>query len=125
MITFKVSTSGNLDKFGFSFCRGTDSEKFYSLIMNPEDNGDNRKLNFEEEGETGKGFIDGADSYKFKSPADNVYNVTICTDNSVCVVYINDVLAYTNRIYGVQKNCWSINCYDGDITVSDINVMYY
>lgn len=124
-ISFKVTASNKSDKFGFSFCRGTDSDKYYSMIINPEDNGDNKKLNFEEEGEAGIGFIDGADSYKFKSPSDNTYNVTICTDNSVCVVYINDILAYTNRVYGIQKNCWSINCYDGNITVSDLNVMYY
>ena len=121
-ITFKVTASSGSDKFGFSFCRGTDSEKFYSIIVSPESNNRN-KLNFEEEG--GKGFILGADSYFFDTPADNTYNVTILTDNSVCVVYINDVLAYTNRIYGMQKNCWSINCYDGSVTVSDINVMYY
>lgn len=122
-ITFKVTASTALDKFGFSFCRGTDSEKFYSVIVNPEENGAKKKLNFEEEG--GKGFISGADSYFFDTPSDNVYDITILTDNSVCVVYINDVLAYTNRIYGMQKNCWSINCYDGNITVNDLNVMYY
>lgn len=122
-ITFKVTASTALDKFGFSFCRGTDSEKFYSVIVSPEENGAKKKLNFEEEG--GKGFISGADSYFFETPADNTYNVTVLTDNSVCVVYINDVLAYTNRIYGMQKNCWSINCYDGNITVNDLNVMYY
>ena len=121
-ITFTIKASDN-DKFGFSFCRGTDYEKFYSMVINPEDNGNNHKLNFEEEG--GIGFIAGADSYKFETPADGVYNVTICTDNSVCVVYINDVLAYTNRVYGMQKNCWSINCYSGTISVSDINLMSY
>ena len=29
-------------------------------------------------------------------------------NNSVMVMYINDICAYTNRIYGIQKNCWSI-----------------
>ena len=122
-ITFKVTASSSTDKFGFSFCRGNDSEKFYSVIVSPEENGAKKKLNFEEEG--GKGFISGADSYYFDTPADNTYDITILTDNSVCVVYINDALAYTNRVYGLQKNCWSINCYDGDITVSDLSVMYY
>lgn len=123
-ITFNVKVSETTDKFGFSFCRGTDSKKFYSMVINPE-NGNKKKLNFEEEGTDAKGFIAGADSYTFDSPSDNIYNVTVYTDNSVCVVYINDVLAYTNRVYGIQKNCWSINCYDGNITVSDLNVMYY
>ena len=124
-ISFKVTASDKMTKFGFSFCRGTDSEKYYSMIINPESEYSKRKLNFEEEGPEGIGFIDGIDSYTFATPENNEYNVTVMTDNSVCVVYINDELAYTNRIYGLQKNCWSINCYDGDITVSNLSVMYY
>ncbi len=124
-ISFKVTASDNKVKFGFSFCRGTDSERYYSMIVSPESEYSKRKLNFEEEGTDATGFISGADSYFFNTPDDNVYDITILTDNSVCVVYINDELAYTNRVYGLQKNCWSINCYDGDITVSDIKVMYY
>ena len=40
-------------------------------------------------------------------------------------MYINDVCAYTNRIYGVQKNCWSINTYDGEVNVENIKVSQY
>lgn len=124
-ISFTVKTSGNADKFGISLVRGTDSKKYYSIIVNPEDNNRKRKINFEEEGEEGKGFIAGIDGYLFDTPADNVYNITICTDNSVCVVYINDNVAYTNRIYGTQKNPWSVNCYSGSIELSDIKVSCY
>jgi beta-fructofuranosidase len=123
-ISLKVTTSNNWDKFGFSFVRGTDSKKYYTMVVNPE-NEWNRKVNFEEEGEEGKHFIDGADGYWFARPDDNVYNVDIYTDNSVVVMYINDVCAYTQRIYGIQKNCWSINNYGGSITVSDVVVTQY
>jgi len=99
-------------------------EKYYSLVINPESDVI-RKLNFEEEGPEGMGFVGGIDSYAFSTPADNVYNVTICTDNSVCTVYIDGLLAYTNRIYGTQKNCWSVNCYTGSMELSDVKVMYY
>lgn len=118
-MTFTVKTSGATDKFGMSFGRGSDSEKFYSLIVNPE--GDtNRKINFEEEG--GTGFIPNTDGYIFATPADGVYNITVVTDNSVVTVYINDCAAYTNRIYGTAKNCWSINCYDGSIEVTNLKI---
>ena len=91
------------------------------MVVNPE--GENtRKVNFEQEGSAGAGFIAGIDGYNFQRPADNVYHIDIYTDNSVMVMYINDVCAYTNRIYGIQKNCWSINNYGGSITVSDIAV---
>lgn len=124
-LTFTVTASSNEDIFGISLVRGTDSGKYYSLIINPEDNNSNRKINFEQKGKEGMGFIAGIDSYKFPVPADNIYHVTICTDNSVCTVYINDNVAYTNRIYGIQKNCWSLDSYAGSIQVSDIKVSCY
>jgi beta-fructofuranosidase len=120
-IAFTVKTSNNWDKFGISFVRGTDSKKYYTMVVNPEDE-NHRKVNFEQEGDEGKGFVEGIDGYWFERPADNTYNVDIYTDNSVMVMYINDVCAYTQRIYGIQKNCWSINNYGGSVTVSDVRV---
>jgi beta-fructofuranosidase len=120
-ISFTVTTSNNWDKFGISFVRGTDSKKYYTIVVNPEDE-NHRKLNFEQEGEEGKGFIEGIDGYWFTRPADNVYNIDIYTDNSVLTLYINDICAYTQRIYGIQKNCWSINNYGGSVSISDVKV---
>ncbi len=123
-ITFTVKTAGNTDKFGISMFRGTDSKKYYTMVVNPEDD-NRRKVNFEQEGEEGQGFVDGIDGYVFQRPADNVYHIDIYTDNSVLVMYINDICAYTQRIYGIQKNCWSINNYGGTITISDVKVNQY
>ena len=120
-ISLTVTTSNNWDKFGISLVRGTDSDKYYTMVVNPEGE-DWRKVNFEQEGTAGKGFIEGIDGYNFQRPADNVYHIDIYTDNSVIVMYINDVCAYTQRIYGIQKNCWSVNNYGGSVTVSNVKV---
>ena len=37
-------------------------------------------------------------------------------------MYINDIVCCTHRIYGIQKNCWSINSYGGNITISDLKI---
>lgn len=124
-ISFTVTTSNEWDKFGISMVRGSDSKKYYTMVVNPE-NENNRKVNFEEQGVEGKGFIAGIDGYVFARPADNVYNITIYTDNSICVMYINDVCSYTNRIYGIQKNCWSINSYNGaNVKISNLQISQY
>ena len=123
-IALTVKTAGNWDKFGISFVRGTDSKQYYTMVVNPERE-DGRKVNFEQEGEEGRGFIEGIDGYNFVRPADNTYHIDIYTDNSVVVMYINDVCAYTQRIYGIQKNCWSVNSYGGTVTVSDVKVAQY
>jgi len=121
-ISFKVKTAGAHDKFGFSFVRGTDSKNWYSFICQWEDWAGKRKINFENEGEGGKGFIDGSDSVLFPNADNNEYNVTIYSDNSVVAVYINDKIAYTTRVYRMAKNPWSINCYSGSLEVTDIKV---
>ncbi len=119
--TFTVKTSGREDRFGISLARGNDSRKYYTLMVNPE-GPDRRKINLEEEGPDGSGFMPDNDSYLFDTPADGVYNITLVTDNSVVALYINDVLCYTNRIYGIAMNPWSVNCYGGNIEVSDMNI---
>ena len=123
-LSLTVTTSNNWDKFGISLVHGTDADKYYTMVFNPE-NENWRKVNFEQEGAEGKGFVEGIDSYGFSRPADNVYHIDIYTDNSVMVMYVNDNVCYTNRIYGIQKNCWSVNNYGGSITVSDVKVSQY
>ena len=131
-LSFTVTTAGAWDKFGISLARGTKTddttdatyEKYYTMVINPESE-NLRKVNFEEEGEGGKGFIEGIDGYTFARPADNVYHVTVYTDNSICVMYINDNVCYTNRIYGIQKNGWSINSYGGTVAVSNLSISQY
>ena len=123
-ISLTVTTSNNWDRFAVSLVRSIDVKKYYSVIVNPEGE-DVRKVNFEQEGEKGQGWVDGIDGYIIPRPADNVYHIDIFTDNSVMVMYINGDWAYTNRIYGIQNNCWSINNYGGSITVSDVKVSQY
>lgn len=123
-ISMTVKTAGNSDRFGISLVRSTDDVPYYTMMIQPE-NDNWRKLNFEQEGVDGKGFIEGIDGYGFDRPADNTYKIDIYTDNSVMVMYINDNVCYTNRIYGIQKNCWSINNYGGSITISDVKVTQY
>lgn len=123
-IEFTVKTTGNRDRFGISLVRGTDADVFYSLIFNDESD-DRRKINFEQQGKEGSGFLANNDSYNFQRPADNTYHVVIYTDNSVLTMYVNDVCCYTNRIYGIQRNCWSIDSFSGTVEVTGLSVASY
>lgn len=95
-----------------------------TLVFNPEEMNTMRRVSFEEEGENGIGFIESVESYQFKRPSDNVYHIDIYTDHSVVVMYVNDVLAYTQRIYGIEDNGWSINNYSSTrpLQVTDLSV---
>ena len=120
MLTFDVKLSDLQGRFSIDFARGTDSDYWYSVQVNADEN----KANFEKKvkkGEGGKWLMDAL----FKQPADGVYHVTICTDQSVCIVYINDELAFTNRIYNVQKNPWSISAIKGNLKVENMKMCWY
>ncbi|MDE5882950.1 MAG: DUF4975 domain-containing protein [Muribaculaceae bacterium] len=116
-----VITEGDDDSFGISMARGSDSDRYYTLRVNPQGDG-KCMVNFAQEGDGGVGVINGGEGYLFDSPEDNIYHITILTDNSVCTLYINDMAAYTARIYGLPNNCWSINSYGGNITINDLKV---
>lgn len=124
-ISFTIQMKDVADRFGVSFVRSTDVKKYYTMVVNPEWENGRRKVNFEQEGAEGMGFIPGADGYIFPTPADNKYKVDIYTDNSVVTMYINGVYGCTQRIYGINKNCWSINTYGAAATVSDVQVSQY
>lgn len=128
-ISFTLKTKGDDDKFGLSFVRSDkEDDSWFSVnFNNPQDWGNKnlRRIEFIGEGKDSKGFTNGALSNFVPRPADNTYNIDIFTDNSVVVIYYNNLLCYTTRIYGIQKNCWSINNYGGEITVSDVKVSQY
>ena len=123
-LSMTVTTEAASNRFGISFVRGEredGNEKYYSIMVCPD--GSNNYIRFEEE--QGKWELKGGGSYAFPIPADRTYHIDIYTDNSVMVMYINDVLTYTQRIYNLPRNCWSVNCYEGGMTVKDIQVKQY
>ncbi|MBQ0060464.1 MAG: DUF4975 domain-containing protein [Bacteroidales bacterium] len=130
-ISFTVKVDNADDKFGVSFVRSNDNKRYASVnFNNPHWEAEKRnlcRLEFLQVNGNGDGqdFVNGALSNFVPRPADNTYNIDIYTDNSVVVVYYNNVMAYTTRIYGIQKNGWSINNYGGKITVSDLKVTQY
>ena len=55
-------------------------------------------------------------------PADKQFDLTIVSDNLFYVVYINDEIAFTNRIYKMNQNLWTIFANNGEVTFSDLTV---
>ena len=122
-ISFDVKCSTANDRFAIEFVRGTDpkadpdTESWYSVHVNADEN----KANFEKDGYKACYLLDS----QFTKPADGVFHVTVYTDQSVCVTYINDELSFTNRIYNLQKNPWGIKAIQGSCTVSNVKVSYF
>lgn len=145
-ISFTVKTAGTYDKFGVSFARVNGNPWGVSLKFNNphwdagwnEDKKDLARIEYcieephvyqNEKGEwvtdVASVFIDGAEGNFYPRPADNTWNIDIYTDNSVVVVYVNGTSCFTSRIYGLTKNCWSINTYEGSISVENLSIKQY
>lgn len=123
-ITLKIDATQST-KFGFSFGAGGDMSEVYSVLfdltsanrwaipaifMNKETNYStgsyNKELNFT----------------PLIVPESKTFNIKIIIEKSVCVVYVNDNVAFTNRIYKMDQNLWTIFTDNGTITVSDMSV---
>jgi len=123
-ISLKIDATQST-KFGFSFGAGGDMSEVYSvmfdltstnrwaipaLFLNKETNYStgsyNKELNFT----------------PLIIPENKLFNIKIIIEKSVCVVYVNDNVAFTNRIYRMDQNPWTIFTDNGTITVSDMTI---
>jgi beta-fructofuranosidase len=55
-------------------------------------------------------------------PANKIFDVKIIIEKSVCVLYINNNVAFTNRIYKMQQNPWMIFADEGTVKFENIRI---
>ena len=119
MITANVSyTSANKD-FGFMIGTCDGYENFYQLRFVPSEN----KFKFEKKIRSQLNATANNEIPLTLSPNTN-YKIQIIIENSVVVVYINDKIAMTNRIYKASNTNWGIFTDNSDATFSNISVTY-
>lgn len=104
--------------FGISLCHNPRKYNYYALQVQPDETG--CIVHFLQRGEGGIGVVPFIDSYRFHRAEDGVYDINVYTDESVLTLYINDDLCYTNRIYSMVGYNWGLECYQGSISVTDI-----
>lgn len=63
-----------------------------------------------------------ANAYPFTFDASQTYQVKITTSNNVCTVYVNDKIAFSNRIYNVNATKWSIFGVGEQSSYTNINI---
>src|SRR5690606_1705986 len=51
-----------------------------------------------------------------------VFDVNLVVENSICVVYVNNQVAFTNRIYKMDQNPWAIFSDNGTIKISGMAI---
>ncbi len=112
-------------KFGFSFGAGGDMAELYSVIFD---------LTATNHWSTPSLFLNKETKYSTGSytkelnftplivPDNKQFNVKIIIEKSICVVYVNDNVAFTNRIYRMNQNPWTIFADNGNINIDQLAV---
>jgi beta-fructofuranosidase len=119
-ISMKIDASES-DHFGFSFGACDDLSEVYSvsfdltpnnrwnmpsLFMHNETGSNRKELNFT----------------PLVVPENKVFDVKIIIEKSIAVVYVNNNTAFTNRIYKMNQNPWTIFSDNGTIKVTEITI---
>lgn len=118
-IEFDAQTQPGTAVFGIAFADASDRGYNYRVYI--EDRWSNLKLDRTATADDGTTDRQNINAHSFVPPADGKYHITVVTDHSVCAVYVNGQYAFTNRIYGEQRNPWSLFCSDGSVSVSNIS----
>jgi beta-fructofuranosidase len=119
-ISMKIDASQS-DHFGFSFGACGDMSEVYSvsfdltssnrwglpsLFMHQESRSAKTELNFT----------------PLIVPSSKIFDVKIIIENSICVIYVNDNVAFSNRIYKMNQNPWTIFSDKGTIKISQMKI---
>ncbi|MBA4283836.1 MAG: glycosyl hydrolase [Candidatus Puniceispirillum sp.] len=120
---FKIKTRINATsstQFGFGFGACSTLNEMYSIVFDLTKN----QIRLEKSIKNGSAseVISTLTQLPLAVPANKQFDVTIVSEHSVCVVYINDEIAFTNRIYKMNQNPWTIFTNNGGVTFSDLTV---
>lgn len=58
----------------------------------------------------------------FQFTASKAYDITMTTNGDVCVIYIDNQLAFTNRIYNLNELPWSLFNHNGSASFSNLTL---
>lgn len=119
-LSFTVTTTPGTSVFGLSFVDCSDRAYNYRVYV--EDRWSNLKFDKVTTDKEGNESRQNINSLGLRPASDGVYHVTMVSDHSTCVVYINGQYAFTNRIYGMARNPWSLFCSDGKVKIADLKL---
>lgn len=122
--TFKISTIVKADSeaqnFGFVFGACEDLNSVYALHINL--NESLLKLSYLSDWNSSSTTYQEINSIPIAIPSSRSFEIKIVVEKSVCVMYVNDERAFTNRIYKMNRNPWMIFSDTGIVTFDDFSV---
>lgn len=112
------------DHFGFSFGACDDPSELFSVAfdMTSSNRWGMPSLFLNKEMLNGSGAKTELNFTPLIVPSNKIFNVKVVIEKSICVVYINNTVAFTNRIYKMNQNPWTIFSDQGSIKISGMRI---
>lgn len=111
--TSKISATvkaNGAKRFGIEFAAGGSRKYVYDLVIDP--TAGKVKLDYVVGGEVNSTLTE----VRLPAAVNGEYQIEVVVENSVCVAYINNEVALSNRIYQMNQNPWAIFAEEGDAT---------
>nr|WP_320037675.1 glycoside hydrolase family 32 protein [uncultured Bacteroides sp.] len=115
--TYKITTTvkaSTATRFGFEFGAGGARSEVHDLVFDLTSK--TLKLDCIKDGNV----LATRTSTPLIIPENKQFKVTIVIENSVCVIYVNGVIALSNRIYQMNQNPWGIFAEGGEAVFSEV-----
>lgn len=113
------------DQFGFSFGACDNPDEVYSVLFDlTATNRWNMPSLFMYK-EARNGSNTGRSELNFTPlivPSSKVFKLKIIIEKSICVVYVNDQVAFTNRILKMDQNPWTLFADKGSVEISGMKI---
>ena len=119
-----VNLHRNSDEFiaGFSFAAADEADTQNKIIMLMEPSASKFDLVYDQQGAANTQ-MNYLSLWALQDARE--FDVEILIEKSVVVVYINDMLVMSNRIYQTDGNPWTIFCDKGEAVFSDLSIHTY
>jgi len=120
-ISMKIDASQS-DHFGFSFGACGDMAEVYSISFDLTSANRWQMPSLFMQQEIKNGATNELNFTPLIVPSNKIFDIKIVIENSICVVYVNNNVAFTNRMYKMNQNPWTIFSDKGTIKVSGMKI---
>ncbi|MDR2914343.1 MAG: DUF4975 domain-containing protein [Tannerella sp.] len=123
-ITMTIDASQASRDFGIAFGACENQQDVYALSFDLTNNhwGLPSVFMYHDWIESGKNKQEELNFTPLLVPSNKIFNVKIIMEKSICTMYVNNHVAFTNRIYKMHQNPWMIFSKDETVKFSNIKI---
>ncbi|NRD80999.1 DUF4975 domain-containing protein [Bacillus sp. BRMEA1] len=117
-ITGSIATNDKNNQFGFVFDVGENGKAPLNIVFNSQ----RGQLEFYNVSTDKIGSVEPQSTMPFQVTKSENIDFKILTDDSVVVLYVNNKVAFSTRMFNMRKHQWGIFSVDSNVTFQDLKI---